>query len=54
MHGNEEKNLDDSLFLQIVVYFFLWICSMCFFQENKHSLILMGMGHMPLYMHLNK
>jgi hypothetical protein len=44
MHGNVKKNLDDSLPFQAVVNFFLQICSMGVFQENRHLLILDGHG----------
>ncbi len=37
MHGNVEKNLDDSLPLQAMAYFFLQICSRGGFEENKHQ-----------------
>jgi hypothetical protein len=44
MHGNVGKNLDDSLPFQAMTYFFCKTIPWGVFQENKHLLILDGMG----------
>jgi hypothetical protein len=54
MDAKGKKNLDDSLPLQVVTYFFYMSIPWGFFQENKHFLILDGHGSTSLFKHLNK